>query len=249
METNIDRNFCEKLDYNISLKPMINGNSFKEVFMYNHDIFRIFFKDVMGADLPLKSVVEIVTDKELINKESETDSAFNLHLILSDSIFIKTNFDKDTSNNFYYLLSICKNYKYYDMNLDDDVKSMSRLYDKSTITCTVYKHPENYFEIYKKGGKSKDVIWLSALCATTFTELYDLVSQVLNGDKLNRFMNAVISMSDNKYAFHKIEENKLPQRSKEEIENYKEPKCNVVMRNVPALSVLNPLNIKIYIND
>lgn len=214
--------------------------------MYNHDIFRIFFKDVMGTILPLESVVEIVTDKELINKESETDSAFNL---LSDSIFIKTNFDKDTSNNFYYLFSICKNYVYYDMNLDDDVKSMSRLYDKSTITCTVYKHPENYFKVYKKGGRSKDVIWLSALCATTFTDLFDLVSQVLDGDELNRFMNAVISMSDKKYAFHKIEENKLPQRSKEEIENYKEPKYNVVMRNVPALSVLNSLNIRIYFKD
>ena len=75
------------------------------------------------------------------------------------------------------------------------------------------------------------------------------MSQVLDDDELNRFMNAVISMSDKKYAFHKIEENKLPQRSKEEIENYKEAKYNVVMRNVPALSVLNPLNIRIYFKD
>ena len=246
METNIDRNYCEKLDCHVTLKPMIYGDFFKEVFMHNHDIFRCFFKDVMGAELPSESVFEIITDAELIEKESVIDTDFNLHLILNHNLFIKTNLDEDTSNDFSYLFSICKNYAYYGINLNDDVKSMSRLHDKSTITCTVYKHPEKYFKVYRKGGRSKDVIWLSALCATTFTELYDYVSQVLDDDMLNKFMNAVISMSNKKYVFHEIEKNELV---KEMMEKYTNPQYDSLEENMAEPDMLNPLNIKIYIRD
>jgi len=76
---------------------------------------------------------------------------------------------------------------------------------------TILKYLEFYYKLYynEPNKRSRDVIWLAALSAKTLEELYDILSNVLEGIVLKKFMKDVITMSWDGFNLHEWEKEKL----------------------------------------
>ena len=55
----------------------------------------------------------------------------------------------------------------------------------------------------------KKVIWYTMLTARTFSELYELARQVLDENKVQRLMEAVINMSKDEFIIHEWQKEKM----------------------------------------
>ena len=75
----------------------------------------------------------------------------------------------------------------------------------------ILKYLEFYYRLYYNEPKkrTKDVIWLAALCAKNFTELYQMLKQVLLEKELNKFMKDVINMSLENFNLHEWQKEKF----------------------------------------
>jgi len=83
------------------------------------------------------------------------------------------------------------------------------------------KHLEYYYDMYYTNYKEmrEDEIFMAALMSKNFTELYDIISNILSGSKLNRFMESVINMSKEWIPLHewaKDAMDKVVEEAKEE---------------------------------
>ena len=75
----------------------------------------------------------------------------------------------------------------------------------------ILKYLEFYYRLYYNEPKKRtnDVIWLAALCAKNFTELYQMLKQVLLEKELNKFMKDVINMSLENFNLHEWQKEKF----------------------------------------
>ena len=75
----------------------------------------------------------------------------------------------------------------------------------------ILKYLEFYYRLYYNEPKKRtnDVIWLAALCAKNFTELYQMLKQVLLEKELNKFMKDVINMSLENFNLHEWQREKF----------------------------------------
>ena len=75
----------------------------------------------------------------------------------------------------------------------------------------ILKYLEFYYRLYYNEPKkrTKDVIWLAALSSKNFTELYQMLKQVLLEKELNKFMKDVINMSLENFNLHEWQREKF----------------------------------------
>lgn len=78
----------------------------------------------------------------------------------------------------------------------------------------------NKVDISKRYKVIPEVIWNTALTATTFTELYVLLIQILEEDKVIKFMKDVIRMSNNNFILHEWEKDKLDELLQYNLKEY-----------------------------
>ena len=76
---------------------------------------------------------------------------------------------------------------------------------------TILKYLEFYYRLYynEPNKRTKDVIWLAALSSKTFSELYEILSDVLDDEVIKKFMKDVINMSWDGFNLHEWEKDKL----------------------------------------
>lgn len=116
-----------------------------------------------------------------------------------------------------------KNIYFYQLNLNTENKSetigghtivpyditTNKIYiDNQQI---VLKYLEFYYRLYYNEPKkrTRDIIWLAALKAKNFTELYEILKQVLSQKDLNKFMKDVINMSLEDFYLHEWQKEKF----------------------------------------
>lgn len=87
--------------------------------------------------------------------------------------------------------------------------STNEVYIKNKIT--ILKFLEYYYKLYYNEPKkrTRDVIWLASLSSKTFTEMYEILSEVLSKKELNKFMKDVINMSIEDFNLHEWEKEKF----------------------------------------
>ena len=75
----------------------------------------------------------------------------------------------------------------------------------------VLKFLEYYRKLYYTDKNELDEagIWLAGLTSTTFSELYDIFSNILDGNELNVFIGDVIKMSKDYFSIHEWEKEKM----------------------------------------
>lgn len=110
----------------------------------------------------------------------------------------------------------------YQLNLNPKEKNVTHVehiivpYDLTTNTLftdnkiMVLKYLEYYHKLYYTyGNREKEVIWLAGLTSKTFTETYDIYSQVLTPQELEKLMEDVINMSKDFVSVHEWEKEKM----------------------------------------
>ena len=100
----------------------------------------------------------------------------------------------------------------YEDILEDDIVlyglKSHKIYNSNRHTLT--KALELYRNLYyNEGNRSKEVIWYTMLTSRTFSELYELARQVLDEDKVQRLMEAVINMSKDEFIIHEWQKEKM----------------------------------------
>ena len=116
---------------------------------------------------------------------------------------------------------------------------------------TILKYLEFYYKLYynEPNKRSRDVIWLAALCAKTLEELYDILSNVLGAAVLKKFMKDVINMSWDGFNLHEWEREKLDDmvaynREKQAVEKSLEQTIKEMIKNNLDLELISKVTNK-----
>ena len=140
----------------------------------------------------------------------------------------------------------------YEEVLDDTIVlyglKTKRVYSSNDM---IVKGLERYRDLYyNENNREKEVIWLTALTARTFTELYELVSLVLEEDEVRRLMEEMVNMSMDGFTLHSWQKDKMDALVKynelEEATN--KGKAEGIKENQTQIAK-NMLNMKMSIED
>ncbi len=229
----------ENLDQTLSLIPLSYDRAFKSVFKINLDILKDFLKVIIPININDNDSINLLDSEIPVTSKNEYKRTVDILVVINNKIFIdvemnKSKFEYVSSRNFSYgdIISTrviemgedINNLKYkyvYQLNLnespyedilEDDIVlyglKSHKIYNSNRHTLT--KALELYRNLYyNEGDRSKEVIWYTMLTARTFSELYELARQVLDEDKVQKLMEAVINMSKDEFIIHEWQKEKM----------------------------------------
>ena len=229
----------EKLDQELSLIPLSYDRAFKSVFKINLDILKDFLKVIIPININDNDSINLLDSEIPVTSKNEYKRTVDILVVINNKIFIdvemnKSKFEYVSDRNFSYgdIISTrviemgedINNLKYkyvYQLNLnespyedilEDDIVlyglKSHKIYNSNRHTLT--KSLELYRNLYyNEGDRSKEVIWYTMLTARTFSELYELARQVLDEDKVQKLMEAVINMSKDEFIIHEWQKEKM----------------------------------------
>ena len=274
----------EKLDQTLSLIPLSYDRAFKSVFKINLDILKDFLKVIIPININDNDSINLLDSEIPVTSKNEYKRTVDILVVINNKIFIdvemnKSKFEYVSERNFSYgdIISTrviemgedINNLKYkyvYQLNLnespyedilEDDIVlyglKSHKIYNSNRHTLT--KALELYRNLYyNEGNRSKEVIWYTMLTARTFSELYELARQVLDEDKVQKLMEAVINMSKDEFIIHEwqkekmdalVKHNEMEGAKKDGIEEGKSIGIKESKREIAQ----NLLNMKISIKD
>ena len=116
---------------------------------------------------------------------------------------------------------------------------------------TLLKGLELYKDLYyNKINQSEEAIWYAILIARNFSELYELAKKVLDKNKVQRLMEAVINMSKDELILHAWEKDKWDEYIKNnELEDAKQEGKNIGIKEKEIEIAKNLLGMKMSIED
>ena len=229
----------EKLDQELSLIPLSYDRAFKSVFKINLDILKDFLKVIIPININDNDSINLLDSEIPVTSKNEYKRTVDILVVINNKIFIdiemnKSKFEYVSERNFSYgdIISTrviemgedINNLKYkyvYQLNLnespyedilEDDIVlyglKSHKIYNSNRHTLT--KALELYRNLYyNEGDRSKEVIWYTMLTSRTFSELYELARQVLDEDKVQKLMEAVINMSKDEFIIHEWQKEKM----------------------------------------
>lgn len=119
---------------------------------------------------------------------------------------------KNLSSDYIYQLNL--NYKDKSKNIGENIIvsydiTSNKIFDDNL---KIYiKHLEYYKNMFYTNPKSMtyDEIFMSGIMSSSFTELYNIMKNILSTKELNRFMGSVINMSKEYFPIHEWEKEKM----------------------------------------
>ena len=215
-----DLEYFQELDQELKLVPLTYDFTFKKVFKNNPTYMKEFIYTMLPF-LNLENYKVRFLDSELTKEKKERKKTVDILISLDDKIYIDIEMNRSKFQNIYlrnleYLKKLStmlwkegediqnlKEKKVIQINLnanekekapDDIIASCGLLtgyiYDVNGLVFSKNLE-ENHYLYYNEGVRRKDVIWLTALTSKTFTELYKLISQVLEkNSKVDGLANA-----------------------------------------------------------
>ena len=242
------KDYFMDLDSKFTLIPLSYDKLFKSVFKLNLDLLRKFLNEMIPIEITEEDKI-ILLDTELpISNKKERKKMIDIFVTINENIFIDIEMNRSKFRDIYernrqYLEKISnllfekgesiKNLKdknLYQLNINANKQEKvtnDMIVSYGIITKDIYpsarmivKGLERYREMYYSGDRRKKVIWLTVLAARTFTELYELVSQLLKTDEVKRFMEVVEDMCKDEFVLHEWQQDKMEELVKhKEIEN------------------------------
>ena len=233
-----DLEYFQELDQELKLVPLTYDFTFKKVFKNNPTYIKEFIYTMLPF-LNLENYKVRFLDSELTKEKKERKKTVDILISLDDKIYIDIEMNRSKFQNIYlrnleYLKKLStmlwkqgediqnlKEKKVIQINLnanekekapDDIIASCGLLtgyiYDVNGLVFSKNLE-ENHYLYYNEGVRRKDVIWLTALTSKTFTELYKLISQVLEKSVALKFMEDVVDMSKDEFILHEWEKDKF----------------------------------------
>lgn len=235
----ITKEYLENLEKTLSLIPLSYDRVFKSVFKINLDILKEFLKVSIPTNINDNDSINLLDSEIPVTNKNEYKRTVDILVVINNKIYIdvelnKSKFEYVSDRNFSYgdIISTrvietgedINNLKYkyiYQLNLnenpyedvlEDDIVlyglKTHKIYNSNRHTLT--KSLELYRNLYyNESDRSKEVIWYTMLTSRTFTELYELALKVLEEDKVQRLMEAVINMSKDEFIIHEWQKEKM----------------------------------------
>ena len=206
-----DLEYFQELDQELKLVPLTYDFTFKKVFKNNPTYMKEFIYTMLPF-LNLENYKVRFLDSELTKEKKERKKTVDILISLDDKIYIDIEMNRSKFQNIY-----LRNLEYlkklstmlWQQGAPDDIIASCGLltgyiYDVNGLVFSKNLE-ENHYLYYNEGVRRKDVIWLTALTSKTFTELYKLISQVLEKSVALKFMEDVVDMSKDEFILHEWE--------------------------------------------
>ena len=239
MTLEINEEYFMQLDEKLTLVPLTYDKAFKRIFRTNLDILKEFLKDVIPLDIDKDCNIRLMDGELPKENMKEKGKIIDIYVVLDGKIYVdiemnKSKFETVLQRNIKYKDKLSSmlpendkdfksitSTKLYQLNLNaypfekilDDIIVLYGLKTHkiySSDECMIVKSLERYRDLYyNENNREKEVIWLTALTARTFTELYELVSLVLEEDEVRRLMEAMVNMSMDEFTIHSWQKDKM----------------------------------------
>ena len=276
----INKENIQKLDKKISLIPLSYDRAFKSVFKINLDILRDFLKVVIPLDINNDDKINLLDSEIPVTNQKEYQTKVDILVVINDRIYIDIEMNRskfeyvadrlfsygdiiytrviETGENikdlkYKYVYQLNLNASQYEEALEDDVVSYGLITHKiyRSNKHTLLKAIELYSKLYyNKIDQSEEAIWYTILAAKTFSEIYELARKVLDEKKVQRLMEAVINMSNDKFILHEWEKEKWDAFEKNnELEDAKEEGKIIGIKENKLEIAKNLLDMKMSIED
>ena len=276
----ITKKYLQELDKKTELIPLSYDRAFKSVFKINLDILRDFLKVVVPLDINDDDKINLLDSEIPVKNKKEYQRNIDILVVINNRIYIdiemnRSQFKYVAERNFSYGDLIytrvvekgedikglkCKYVYQLNLNahpieevLEDDVVAYGLITHKiyRSNMHTLLKGLELYKDLYyNKINQSEEAIWYAILIARSFSELYELAKKVLDKNKVQRLMEAVINMSKDEMILHAWEKDKWDEYIKyNELEDAKTEGKNIGIKEKEIEIAKKMLEKKMDIQD
>ena len=239
MRRAMNKDFFQWYDENYEFFPLTYDYTFREVFKRNNIFLEKFVSDFLGVEFFGNAKVYFEDDYLKTYEYDVNNYDTFIYITINDCIELVAAVEREFFEEDYFQRKLKEFFAYTskkECNLDEFTKKIfsKTIVEASTITCGEdYGEPYVYEKTifldttflssldFKDKIRDKRLIWLSALTATSYTELYELLWYVLYEDDLYMFMSYVMDMCNNgfiKYQFEKDTVREMKRLRKKEAE-------------------------------
>ena len=234
----LNKEYFEKLDRQLELIPLSYDKAFKSTFKSNLNILKNILNVSLPIIISDEDKISILDSEMPIINKKEHAQIVDIFVVINNTIYIdiemnRSKFENVFERNTEYKnrmsniifekgesLKELKTKRLYQLNLNaspnekilEDTIVMYGLTTKkiySSNESTIVKSLERYRELYYNGVKDEEVLWFTMLTARSFSELYELASQILDEKELKRLMEASINMSKDGFVLHAWQKEKM----------------------------------------
>lgn len=270
MKHEIDENFFKWYDEKHVLFPLTYNFTFENVFRRKYAYLEKFVSEILGLNFSGHAKVYFEEDYLKITKGSDS---LRIYITINDYTELVAVVDREFVSGQYFQDWLKSNY-WHKLNMGEITDEFSNkvfenIVDVITTVNVKMGHSNPYlFQLcfgldtsfisklsFDEKILNKRFIWLAALTATSYTELYRLLSHVLEEDDLNLFMSFVMDMCNNDDIDYKMEKEyhrelkrnqKIYDEKEEDIKKFKlECAEKMLKENISKDTILKILDLTI----
>ena len=238
MRKAMNKNFFQWYDENYEFFPLTYDYTFREVFKRNNIFLEKFVSDFLGVEFFGNAKVYFEDDYLKTYEYDVNNYDTFIYITINDCIELVAAVEREFFDGEYFQKKLKEFYSCISKN-DSDLEvsefALKKIIEDATL-CTRKKNKKEPYVCqisifintsllssldFRDKIKDKRLTWISALTATSYTELYELLGYVLYEDDLYMFMSYVMDMCQNgliKYQLEKDTARKIKRLDKKEEE-------------------------------
>ena len=228
----------KKLDEEIELIPLSYDRAFKSTFKTNLNLLKHILNVTLPIEISKEDKINLLDSEMPIINKKEHEQIVDIFVVINKNIFIDIEMNRSKFENVFERndkyknrisnvifekgenLKELKTKHIYQLNLNaspyeeilEDTIVMYGLKTKKIYLSgesVITKSLERYRDLYYNGIRNEEVIWLTMLTARSFSELYELASEILDEKELKKLMEASINMSKDGFVIHAWQKEKM----------------------------------------
>lgn len=234
----MNKDFFQWYDENYEFFPLTYDYTFREVFKRNNIFLEKFVSDFLGVEFFGNAKVYFEDDYLKTYEYDVNNNDTFIYITINDCIELVAAVEREFFDGEYFQKKLKEFYSCISKN-DSDLEvsefALKKIIEDATL-CTRKKNKKEPYVCqisifintsllssldFRDKIKDKRLTWISALTATSYTELYELLGYVLYEDDLYMFMSYVMDMCQNgliKYQLEKDTAREIKRLDKKEEE-------------------------------
>ena len=234
----LTKEYLKKLDQKLELIPLSYDIAFKSTFKTNLNLLKHILNATLPIEISKEDKINLLDSEMPIINKKEHEQIVDIFVVINKNIFIDIEMNRSKFENVFERndkyknrisniifekgesLKELKTKHIYQLNLNaspyeeilEDTIVMYGLKTKKIYLSSesvITKSLERYRDLYYNGIRNEEVIWLTMLTARSFSELYELASEILDEKELKKLMEASINMSKDGFVIHAWQKEKM----------------------------------------
>ena len=234
----LTKEYLKKLDQKLELIPLSYDIAFKSTFKTNLNLLKHILNATLPIEISKEDKINLLDSEMPIINKKEHEQIVDIFVVINKNIFIDIEMNRSKFENVFERndkyknrisnvifekgenLKELKTKHIYQLNLNaspyeeilEDTIVMYGLKTKKIYLSSesvITKSLERYRDLYYNGIRNEEVIWLTMLTARSFSELYELASEILDEKELKNLMEASINMSKDEFVIHTWQKEKM----------------------------------------